>query len=367
MSYQSAISTLQFTRGKDQDFTVTLNQRVNQYFRSNNIRKQANAAMVFKTMVMYALFVVPYMALYVIDVSWYTLIPIYMLMGVGMAGLGLSVMHDANHGAYSNKKWLNKLLGYTLNFIGGNATNWKIQHNVFHHTFTNIDTHDEDVRPRFILRFSPHAKRQTFHRFQHVYAWFLYGFMTLSWVLFKDVSQLITYQKTGILKKQTSVTAAWFWFFFTKVFYYFCILALPIWMGATSIAEAVVGFVILHYVAGFILAIVFQPAHVLECTEFPLAGEEGKVEENWTVHQLKTTCNFAMNNRWLSWFVGGLNFQVEHHLFPNICHVHYPKISQIVKRTASEFGVPYHSIPTFWGALVMHGNMLYKLGRPVKA
>ncbi|WP_258102914.1 acyl-CoA desaturase [Marinoscillum sp. MHG1-6] len=350
-------------REKDEEFSKTLNQRVNHYFKTENRTKHANLEMVIKTIMMYSLFLVPYFFIYAVS-NPYLAISLYALMGVGMAGLGLSVMHDANHGSYSNKKWINRLLGYTLNVIGGNATNWKIQHNVFHHTYTNIDSHDEDVRPRFIMRFSPHAKRQWFHRFQYIYAWILYGFMTVSWILFKDVVQLMSYQKTGILKKHADTRSAWMWLICTKSIYYTYIVVIPWVFTPLVFWQALLGFFAMHYVAGFILAIVFQPAHVMEMTEFPMANSNDHIEENWTVHQLKTTCNFAMKSKWLSWYVGGLNFQVEHHLFPHICHVHYPAISRIVQQTASEYSIPYHSISTFWGALVTHGRMLYKLGRP---
>ena len=113
----------------------------------------------------------------------------------------------------------------------------------------------------------------------------------------------------------------------------------------------------------FILAVIFQPAHVMEDTEFPVSEDGKTVQENWTIHQLKTTCNLASKSRFFSWFVGGLNYQIEHHLFPNICHVHYRKLSPIVMETAKEFEIPYHTMTTFSEALVRHGRMLYKLGR----
>lgn len=360
-NYQSASTVLHFTRKRDEEFAKTLNQRVKDYFKTSKTSRYANATMVIKTVMMYLIFFIPYALLYFVNSPWVAF-GMFLIMGIGMAGLGLSVMHDANHGSYSRKKWVNKLLGYTLNVIGGNATNWKIQHNVFHHTYTNIDSHDEDVRPRFIMRFSPHAERRSFHRFQHIYAWFLYGFMTISWILIKDISQLSSYQRTGVLKKHEDVRQAWFSLLLTKTLYYGYIIALPVLFTPFSFGLVLLGFFAMHYVAGFILAIVFQPAHVMEMTEFPQANEDLKVESNWTVHQLKTTVNFRIKNKILAWYVGGLNFQVEHHLFPNICHVHYPKLSKIVSSTAKDFGIPYHQIGSFGEALVMHGRMLHKLG-----
>jgi linoleoyl-CoA desaturase len=317
--------------------------------------------MVFKTIFMFSLYFVPYYFIYQVQQFWVFLL-LMVVMGLAKAGLGLSVMHDANHGSYSNKKWVNQLLSFTMNIIGGNATNWKIQHNVFHHTYTNIDTHDEDIRPRFILRFSPNAEKRSFHRYQYLYAWILYGLMTISWLLYKDFLQLRDYQKSGVLAKHGNPQKEWAWLLISKSMYIGYIMILPMVFTSFAWWQVLIGFFVMHYITGFILAIIFQPAHVLELNEFPQADDQHNIEENWSIHQLKTTCNFAQDNRFLTWYAGGLNYQVEHHLFPNICHVHYRKLSKIVRNTAKEFNLPYHSLKSFREALVMHGRMLYQLG-----
>ena len=148
----------------------------------------------------------------------------------------------------------------------------------------------------------------------------------------------------------------------SKLFYISYIFVLPAVLLPLTGLQIFLGFVIMHYIGGFILAIIFQPAHVIDGTEYPMPDAEGKMENSWAVHQLLTTTNFANNNRVLNWYVGGLNFQVEHHLFPNICHVHYRKISPIVQRTAAEFGLPYKSEPTFIGAIIGHARLLKQLG-----
>ncbi len=358
---QSATTAIKFENSKDRDFTKTLNKRVSEYFKSNNLPKHANTEMIFKTIFMFGLYLVPYFAQYTATNLW-LFFGLYLLMGLGKAGLGLSVMHDANHGAYSGKPWVNKLLSYTMNVIGGNSMNWKIQHNVFHHTYTNIDTHDEDIRPRFILRFSPNAEHRSFHKFQHIYAWFLYGFMTISWLLYKDFAQFFAYHQSGILKKYVNPLLGWVVLIGSKIFYLAYILIIPMILTDFAWWQVFLGFVLMQYVAGFVLAAIFQPAHVMEMNEFPQVEEDQNVKNNWTIHQFKTTCNFARKNKWLSWYAGGLNYQIEHHLFPTICHVHYRRISEIVKSTAQEFNVPYHTMDSFREALVMHGRMLYKLG-----
>jgi linoleoyl-CoA desaturase len=346
------------------DFYTTLNQRVNDYFKSNNISRYANAEMKIKTVVMFSMYLIPYVLMIagVITNVW-LMFGLCIVMGLGMAGIGLSVMHDANHGGYSNKSWINNALGLSLNIVGGNAFNWKVQHNVLHHTYTNIHEVDEDISPRGILRMEPYGQWKSFHRFQHYYAWFFYGLLTLVWVIFKDFVRLIRYQKDGMVKKQkANIVTEWAVLIATKLFYIGYIIVLPTLLLDVTLGQVLLGFVAMHYVAGFILAIIFQPAHVIDGTEYPLPDENGKMDTSWAIHQLLTTTNFANNNRILNWYVGGLNFQVEHHLFPNICHVHYRKISSIVKNTAHEFGIPYKSEPTFIGALVSHAKLLKQLG-----
>ena len=358
-------SSIQFSKNRN-DFFVTLTQRVNQYFKTKGISKHANFNMVLKTVFMYTLYLVPYVLMItgiVSGLGW--MLALCLIMGVGIAGIGLSIMHDANHGAYSAKPWVNKLLGYSLNVVGGNAFNWKMQHNVLHHTYTNIHDVDEDISPRGILRLSPDSEWKSFHRFQYLYAWFAYGLMTLAWVLVKDFARLSKYEKDGLVAKQkANLTTEWIILVATKVVYFLYIFVLPVYLLPITWWHALIGFLVMHYVAGFILAVIFQPAHVVEGTEYLMPDENGNLENTWAIHQLHTTTNFAKRNRILSWYVGGLNYQVEHHLFPNICHVHYKEISAIVEQTAHEFGLPYKNKERFRDAMVGHFRMLKELGQP---
>jgi linoleoyl-CoA desaturase len=347
------------------DFFNTLNRRVNEHFKSNNITRHGNTEMKVKTVFMCSMYWIPFLLMIfsVVTNPW-GMLGLCLVMGAGMAGIGLSVMHDANHGAYSSKSWVNNVLGFSLNMVGGNAFNWKVQHNVLHHTYTNIHDVDEDISPRGILRMAPHGEWKFIHQFQHIYAWFVYGLMTLVWVLTKDFVRLARYQKDGLVKNQkTTLGAELAILLVTKVVYFGYILVLPLLVLDITFGQWVIGFLSMHYVAGFILAVIFQPAHVIDGTEYPMPDDDGKMENSWAIHQLLTTTNFAHKNRILSWYVGGLNYQVEHHLFPNVCHVHYRNISPIVKRTAEEFGLPYKSEPTFIGALIGHGKLLKELGK----
>jgi linoleoyl-CoA desaturase len=355
---------LTFSRSRP-DFATTLNSRVNAYFSTNRISRQGNAEMVIKTVIMFLLYFGPYgMIISGIVTAPFLLMLLVVVMSIGLSGIGLSVMHDANHGAYSKKKWVNTLLGYSLNMVGANAFNWKIQHNMLHHTFTNVHDEDEDISPRGALRLSPHSKWNRAHRFQHVYAWFLYGLMTIVWMVVKDFARLIKYQKNGLVKKsKASITHEWIILLATKLVYVGYIFIIPVVFTPLAWWEILIGIFTMHYIAGFVLAIIFQPAHVIDGTEFPLPDSDHALENNWAIHQMLTTTNFGNKSRWFSWFVGGLNFQIEHHLFPSVCHVHYRKISGIVEETSSEFKIPYKNATSFLQALKGHARMLRQLGR----
>ncbi len=356
---------VKFPHGGKAGFAKTLNERVNAYFRENRTSKVGDYRMVIKTLVIVGIYILPLILMLtgIIEETW-AIVLAWATMGVGIAGIGMAVMHDANHGSYSTNSTVNELVGYLLNVIGGSAENWKIQHNILHHTFTNIEGVDADITTFPMLRFSPFAKRRRIHRFQHLYAWFFYGLMTVSWVFMKDFKQLVDYKNSGMTSKFTKgfgVVA--FRILLLKAIYLFITLALPIYILPLPWYGTLGCFFLMHFIGGLILGMVFQAAHIMEVCEFTMPDDKGVMNDEWAIHQLKTTTDFAPNNKLLSWFVGGLNFQVVHHLFPRIGHVHYPNLAPIVQQTAEEFGLQYHCIPTFTQAVLGHGRMLRALGR----
>lgn len=357
---------VRFKKKDDRKFYATVRKRVDSYFKEKGIDKFGGNKMIFKTIIMVAIYVVPYFLMLFFQVQnvWLLLLGA-IIMGFGIGGIGLSVMHDANHGAYSSKPKVNRVVGFILNFVGANSINWRIQHNVLHHSFTNIDHHDEDIQPAWMLRFSPHGEHRSIHKWQHLYAWFFYGLMTFSWVIFKDFNQITRYNKMGLLKRfNTTLAKEWAVIIITKVIYFSYIFVVPLLVLDIPWWGILLGVFIMHYVAGMTLALIFQPAHVMEECEFPMPDDEGNMQNTWAIHQLLTTCNFAKRAKIFSWYVGGLNFQIEHHLFPDISHVHYRKISRIVKQTAQEFDLPYYEKKTFGKALRDHFKFLKKLGNP---
>jgi len=358
-----AIPIIKFNTSQNPDFFLDVTKSVNSYFKENNISKYANFNMKLKTAFMILLYFIPFGILLSGRVTeLWPIMGLWVIMGFGVSGIGLSIMHDANHGAYSTNKYVNSVLGFLINFLGAYHVNWRIQHNVLHHSFTNVDGYDEDITNP-VMRFSPDQKRKKIFKYQAFYAPFFYGIMTIYWSIAKDFVRLITYAKNGLLKRQgLTLNQAMTHIIFHKIWYLALTLVLPIIISPIAWWQTLIGFFIMHFIAGMVLALIFQPAHVVEETDFFIPNQHGSVENSWAIHQMKTTSNFAHGSIFFSWYIGGLNYQIEHHLFPNICHIHYKHLSPIVKKVAEKHGIPYHQHKTFLGALISHFTMLNSLG-----
>ncbi len=354
-----------FPRIDKSQFYRTLNKRVNDYFKDNNIKKTGNWKLHIKTIIMFTLFLGPYIAFII-----YPQMPIWLFMlsnvfiGIGMAGVGMNVMHDGNHGSYSTKNWLNKIMGGSIYVLAGNVYNWQVQHNVLHHTYTNIHGHDEDLEAGRILRFSEKAPWYKFHKFQHYYSVFLYGLLTFNWSLTTDFTQMIRYMKRKLYYgDKKNPTFLWSSLIISKIIYFSIWVITPLIVGIVW-WKVLLGFTIMHYTAGLILSLIFQLAHIVEDISYPEPDNEtGEMENAWAVHQLFTTANFAPKNWFMNWYSGGLNHQIEHHIFPHISHVHYGKIADIVKNTAIEFDLPYFEFKNTRAALASHFKHLRELGK----
>jgi linoleoyl-CoA desaturase len=352
-----------FSKEINQEFSLTLRNRVNAYFKENAISRKANAPMITKTVMALGMYIIPF--LFVLF-GGFTNIPLlfalWIIMGFGKSFIGTSVMHDALHGSYSQKPFINILMGVSTWLIGIDARIWKVQHNVLHHTYTNIEHADDDIAPRYVLRFTPHQPRKWFHRYQHIYVLFFYGISTVVWVTVKDFVKIFKYRNRGLLKGGSHFTKHLLTLILRKVFYLTLFVAVPVMVLPIAPWITILMFVSMHFVAGVALSLIFQPAHVVESSLF-IEQDEEEIDESWWVHQVMTTSNFATGSKIFSWFVGGLNYQIEHHLFPDVCHVHYPNISEIVKNTALEYNVPYHAQGSFIKAVGNHFRILRELGK----
>ncbi len=360
----SIASKVRFAPSIKTDFFPTLKKRVDHYFTENNKSRYADKRMVIKTVALLSIYCIPFVLLLVFSPPVFYSFVLWFLMGIGMSGIGMSVMHDALHGAYSSNPRINRMLGFTLNLLGADITNWKLQHNVMHHTYTNIVPLDEDIRDRGVVKLSPHAHPTRLHQLQWIYAFLFYGVLTLYWVTVKDFIQYAGFIKTGVNRQTTAENKKLLLRVLTlKALYFIILIGLPLLIMQRPALEIIGGFLFMHFVSGLILTVVFQLAHTVEGTTHPTVSAQGTIDRDWATHQLETTVNFSPGNKWLSWYVGGLNFQIEHHLFPKICHIHYPAIAPIVQQTALEYGIAYQQNHRFRDALSSHIRLLRTFGK----
>ena len=363
MQRPTGVPRITFSARDATGFVTAVRSRVPAYFAERGLSDKGGARMALKSATLLALTLGPYAL-----ILWGRYPPLAMLglaslMGVGLAGIGFAVAHDALHGAYSHSSRINALMGFTFDLFGANGYMWKITHNVIHHTYTNIDGVDEDLAVSPLLRLSPRAPLQPWHRFQHLYGWLAYGFATLFWVFVKDYKYFLQ-RDLGPYRNVRHPKKEWVVLIAGKLLHYGWSLAVPLWVLPIPWWQVLLGVLLMHLTAGIILGVVFQLAHVVEGVDYPAPDAGGAMEHAWLMHEMATTANFAPGAGLLSWYVGGLNYQIEHHLFPKVCSLHYPEISRIVKRAAEEYGVTYHEQPTLLSAISSHYRMLNRLGRP---
>lgn len=345
---------------RKQDFSIALRKTVDQYFATTGLSKTGDSRLFLKTIILLSCAVGLYFLIIFITPSWVTIF-LCVLFGLNLACIGFNVMHDGAHGSYSEKNWLNEIMAYSLNLMGGITFLWRQKHNVNHHNFTNIEEHDDDIDIKPIMRTNRNQPHRWFHRFQHIYGLFLYGFTYLSFVFGKNFKEYFS-GKIGEKRAKKMDLKEHIIFWVSKLVYFTIFIGIPVYVF--GFWPGILGYLLVSFVCGFALGVVFQLAHIVEDTSFPLpVSGSGKIEDDWTIHQLATTANFSTNNKVLSWFLGGLNFQVEHHLFPRISHVHYPRLSKKIREVCRQYGVPYIEYPSLLAALKSHLSYLKSIGQ----
>lgn len=355
------MATIRF-EGRNAQFFSTLRSRIDQYFTENNIKPTGNWKLYTKTIVFSLILVGSYLSLilFTTDQTWIQ-VGLCMLLGLSFAGMGFNVMHDGAHGSYSTKPWINKLMANSLNLLGGNAFYWVEKHNVAHHSYTNIDGADEDIDIYPFMRLNSNQKGFWIHKFQHIYFIFLYSIAYLSWILLQDMTKYFTGKVAQREMKGKMSGFEHFEFWASKLVYIGIFIVIPTYIF--GIGTAIIGYLIVALTTGICITVVFQLAHVVEGLNFVAHNDDVVVvQDDWATHQIHTTSNFATKNKIWTWLLGGLNFQVEHHLFPKISHIHYPKINEIVKKTCADFNVKYQEFPTMLKAIKSHMAYLKQIG-----
>jgi linoleoyl-CoA desaturase len=345
---------------KNKVFFNTLKASVDQYFEENRLKKTGNWKLYLKSIILIPLAISLYVLLLTVSLHWALAILLCAILGVTMASIGFNVMHDACHGSFSTRSWVNEVMGLTNNFLGGNAFLWKLKHNIVHHTYTNVDGIDDDINNMPFMRECSTQPWKPMHRYQNYYMFILYGFTSVFMFFMDYVKYFSRKVYTTPIRSMSTKEHILFWA--GKLFFIVVYILIPI--KVLGWLPWLVGFLIVQFALGLTLAIVFQLAHVVEHAEFEAAGiEPMKIENEWAIHQVKTTADFASRNKLVTWMVGGLNYQIEHHLFPRISHIHYPAISRIVRETCEHFDLRYNYFPTTRAAIASHFRFMKEMGR----
>jgi linoleoyl-CoA desaturase len=346
----------------DNAFHHELRRRVDAEFRRTGHGQRDSARMYLKTAIILGAFALTYVTLVFFAPSGWQALLLSIVLGAATAGIGFNIMHDGGHQACSKHRWINGLMAMTLDMVGGSSYIWQWQHGRFHHTWVNIDGHDSDIDLGALARLSPRQPWRPWHRWQHFYQWLLYGVTAIRCLLYGDFRDIFTGtigERPFTRPRGADLTA----FVLGKLAFFTLAFGLPLVFH--SIGAVVLFYTVTAAVAGLLLAFVFQMAHLVEEAAFPVPHEGSmRIDTPWAIHQLETTVDFARGNRALGWLIGGMNFQVEHHLFPRISHVHYPTVSRVVESTCREFGVTYLEHRTFAAAIASHYRLLRQLGKP---
>lgn len=351
-----------FQNQKDTAFGETVRERVSAYLKEQHIQPNATLAMVLKTLCLF----ISYLGIYALLLmrsaqSIWLMFVCYGCMGILLGVIGMNIMHDKVHGAYAKKPIWNLLLEIPILFIGLESKIWYIEHNVLHHNYTNVEGIDHDIHHRFVFRFSENQPKRWFHRFQFLYAPFIYGLLLFEWLTVKDFIKVFEYKKRGLIATKREAVQLILQIFIKKSFFHSMFLLVPLFLIQLNPWFIAAGYALMLVCGGFFMTMVFQLAHIVPNLKF-VAAQDVHIPENWYIHQLQTTSNFAVGNRFVTQAIGGLNYQIEHHLFPSMCHVHYPEIAPIVQKTCEEFGLPYHQLPSVRAAVSGHFTVLKNLG-----
>jgi len=344
----------------DNTFYLALKRRVEERLRDSGRRQRDCPEMYLKTAIILASFASTYGLLVFVATTWWQALPLAVLLALTVVAIGFNIMHDASHQAYSDRRWVNRLMAMSLDLVGGSSYFWHWKHVVFHHTFVNVIGYDTDIDLAGLGRLTPHHRRAWIHRWQHLYVWFLYGVMVVKWHLYDDFRLALT-GRMGAHRFPRPRAWQWVGFFGGKVVFLSLAFALPLALHPAWAVAAV--YLTTTVIVGVVLAVVFQLAHCLEQADFPVDRIAGRIDKAWAVHQVETSVDFARDSRAACWLLGGLNFQIEHHLFSRICHVNYPAIAGLVEETCREFGVRYNCNKTFLSALRAHYRGLREMGR----
>ena len=340
----------------DDLFFRDLANRVNLFFKLNRLKKHANAQALAKAVLLFSVYLFLQVYIFFADSLWLFYL-CYMLSGILSIFVALNIGHDAAHNCFVKSKRLNNFLTDIFDLLGTSGYIWKEKHVFSHHAHVNIPRMDADIRESKLVRFFPDTKWEKINKYQYIYMWMLYPLYTFLWSFIWDFQDIFNYKISG--KPQARIPKLQvFKILFYKFFFVARLIIIPALVLPFSWSAAITAFLIMSLSASVTITFVLVSAHVGEHNNFPEPNEKGNMPTSWVRHQIITTCDFATNNKMLSHLFGCFNHHLAHHLFPNICHIYYPQLTRIVKKTCAEYGMPYMSNPSLIYAIRSHHTFL---------
>lgn len=341
-------------------FFEEVKKEVADYFTTHGLRQTGNTEMMVKSVLWVLLWMGSWWSVILFKDNFWLAFSIGLFHMVCHLMIAFNIAHDANHGALSSNARINQLAGYMIEFLGCNRRMWVIGHNQEHHSFVNIYGNDNNIDGYKLLRLCPQEKWLSHHKYQWLYAPFVYGLATLNYATFRDLKMIYRYVTAARIKISWSFMAEFIAF---KAFYYLYVFVIPVFVFDVSFSLVLSYFLVGQFVIGLFMVLTFLMPHLIENTSYPLP-ENGTIQQNWAVHVINTTGDFSADSRVMQWFAGGINLHIAHHLFPRICHVHYHRITPIIKSVSERYGIQYRQMPTFLDALKSHFSLLKTLSRP---
>jgi len=354
---------LQFAQDEGSAFYKELNQRVEQLFREKGIPKTGNGKMFFKIGLYFGLDILFYLLMINSD-SPGAFYVFYLLMGLSVLLTAFNISHDAAHGvAVKSKKWNKFLFQLSFNLQGNNAYVWGKNHNESHHLYTNIEGSDIDVLHNPLFRMTDTQQLKKFHRYQYLYAPFLYLFYSINWFFFRETLMLFNISSRTIQIEIPKAEVAKLILF--KLLYIGYMIVLPIVLLPFGWPTVLLAFLLNHFMVSLIFVGVLGVSHLSDYVEHPLPDENGKLNMSWPKLQLCTSVDYNASSVFFNWTLGGFNAHALHHLLPNVCHTHYLDVLPIFRELAEKHELTYMEM-SYGKSLASHFRFLKGMGSQVE-
>lgn len=358
----AVLPRIKYIRPED-EFCQVLRDRVKAYFDENGINRFANRAMNTKTFVLLGALLLFYALMMSNWFKSWDLIIVQSLFYFTSFVVWVGIAHDAHHKAYTSNTRFNKFLIFIGDMMGVSSYVMDFNHVRAHHSAVNVPHHDVSIDSFGVMRFHPGVPYKKFHRFQAWYILPVYGIATMFKLLIFDFFTLFR-SNIGALHIEKHPLKEIVYLIVTKSFVLFMTLVLPMLVLDAPDWLVLSGFVTGHFLSGVGLSMIFQVTHLCDYSRFTEPDESQRIHNAFPLHVVENTSSFSVHNKWITWISGGLNHHTIHHIFPGICQIHFPALTQILKATAKEYGVPYKEYPTMWDAVKSHFLMLHKLSKP---